>query len=100
MPTEGEMSRLGRGPWFGRQSFTWAAVGGFVNVVVPITLHLFFLFFVFLGPFLYAVELLVVVVLWAIGGRARQAGTGIAISIAGALATLVTVGVLVSTVGR
>ncbi|GAB4587608.1 hypothetical protein Ntsu_54400 [Nocardia sp. IFM 10818] len=100
MSAEGETSRLGRGPWFGRQSFMWAAVGGFVNVVLPITLHLFFLFFLFLGPLLYAVELLVVAVLWAIGGRARQAGTGIAISTAGALVTLVVVGVLVSTTGR
>ncbi|UFS99578.1 hypothetical protein [Nocardia huaxiensis] len=72
-----------RGPWFGEISFLGAAVGICVNVLVTLLVPLLIVFVVAL----YLIELLAVPVLWAVGGQARQVGTGIAVSLLAALVT-------------
>ncbi|MFB7724428.1 hypothetical protein [Nocardia sp. NPDC056100] len=80
-----------RAPLFGRASFVSAAIGGFLNVTSLFTLGFanFFLVLFFL------VELLVVAVLYGIGGRPRQVAVGLAVTFLSALAFI---GLLLGTV--
>ncbi|GAB0102534.1 hypothetical protein JMUB6875_15020 [Nocardia sp. JMUB6875] len=71
-----------RGGWFGEMSFLFAGVGGFVNVTTLFTMA----FGYFLLLLWYLAELVLIAILWAIGGRARQAGTGLAVTFVSVLA--------------
>lgn len=71
-----------RDRWFGEMSFLFAAVGGFVNVTTLFTMG----FGYFLLLLWYLAELVLIAALWAIGGRARQAGTGLAVTFVSVLA--------------
>ncbi len=68
-----------RAIWFGPMSFRSAAVGLTINVVTP---FLNGYLFIILFP-LYGIELIAATILCAVGGRARQSGSGIIVALIG-----------------
>ncbi|MFF2557383.1 hypothetical protein ACFVUS_40725 [Nocardia sp. NPDC058058] len=74
-----------REPRFGRTSFVSAAIGGFLNVTSLFTLNFAYFFLVLF----FLVELVIIAVLHRIGGRARQVGVGLAVTLLSALAVIV-----------